>query len=579
MALLDVSGLNTKLQGLAKRVSVEALPEVANTLKEVSKDFKAFDRTEHGKILGELKGGFKGLTQEIDNAVDALNSVDKATVTRLDETAQGALKSLKTSLANEAGNISALVSSAHGSAISELMPAAKQFAAAAPGLVDDIISDGAPEAIASVLTKVKGEKLSDISGLLKQVADPEVLDKVESACNKLLKSPALGDLATEMTGALGQVETSLRTALGGLNAGNLLKEANELFTQNISAQIGSLTAVVGLKGLPNITSDIISGNIEKAVGSVIKSISIPPVLELELKGLNIDLRKTVDTKQMLSQLNGLKNVPALSTAAKTALEGFQNTIDKVDTDLRNIDTSIAANVDAGPPTSNPVVDPAQYGKSSQDYGDIASAGSITPGSSDGNFPFLNSKEEIVKYLQSATREITTVVWHWTANYTDQGYIGSEQIDEIHRARGWAGIGYHFIVKRDGSIQVGRDINKTGAHVGGFNTRSIGISFVAGYKCTSDKYRGIPPHSEVGPESITQAQHKAFKAFMSAWYTAFPGGQAWGHVDFPRNSGKVDPGFDVAKRVYEMFGKRNVGHPRKDDRILTKAEINQKRSIA
>jgi hypothetical protein len=67
--------------------------------------------------------------------------------------------------------------------------------------------------------------------------------------------------------------------------------------------------------------------------------------------------------------------------------------------------------------------------------------------------------------------------------------------------------------------------------------------------------------------------------MSAWYKVYPGGQAWGHADFPRNSGKVDPGFDVSKRCYELFGKKNVGHPVKDEKILTAAEIAEKRQFA
>ncbi|MEE4013917.1 peptidoglycan-binding domain-containing protein [Roseibium sp. FZY0029] len=48
------------------------------------------------------------------------------------------------------------------------------------------------------------------------------------------------------------------------------------------------------------------------------------------------------------------------------------------------------------------------------------------------------------------------------------------IDAWHKARGWSGVGYHFFIKKDGTVQTGRPIEKIGAHVAGHNTGSIGI---------------------------------------------------------------------------------------------------------
>jgi N-acetyl-anhydromuramyl-L-alanine amidase AmpD len=55
----------------------------------------------------------------------------------------------------------------------------------------------------------------------------------------------------------------------------------------------------------------------------------------------------------------------------------------------------------------------------------------------------------------------------------------EQIDKLHRSKGWAGVGYHFVIYRDGTIHDGRDIGKTGAHTAGYNTGSIGICYIGG----------------------------------------------------------------------------------------------------
>lgn len=46
-------------------------------------------------------------------------------------------------------------------------------------------------------------------------------------------------------------------------------------------------------------------------------------------------------------------------------------------------------------------------------------------------------------------------------------------------RGWKDIGYHFVVRLDGTIEVGRPENVPGAHVEGFNTGSIGVVYVGG----------------------------------------------------------------------------------------------------
>lgn len=56
-------------------------------------------------------------------------------------------------------------------------------------------------------------------------------------------------------------------------------------------------------------------------------------------------------------------------------------------------------------------------------------------------------------------------------------------DDIHRwhlARGWSGIGYHFFVRKDGSIYRGRPEDVVGAHASGANSDSIGI-------CAEGKY--------------------------------------------------------------------------------------------
>ncbi|MEM9147985.1 MAG: N-acetylmuramoyl-L-alanine amidase [Pseudomonadota bacterium] len=60
-------------------------------------------------------------------------------------------------------------------------------------------------------------------------------------------------------------------------------------------------------------------------------------------------------------------------------------------------------------------------------------------------------------------------------------VDAAVIDRWHRARGWAGIGYHYVIlddrhgsKADGTVEAGRAESRTGAHVRGVNARSLGI---------------------------------------------------------------------------------------------------------
>lgn len=50
----------------------------------------------------------------------------------------------------------------------------------------------------------------------------------------------------------------------------------------------------------------------------------------------------------------------------------------------------------------------------------------------------------------------------------------ETIHEYHKSKGWAGIGYHYYVRKDGSIYKGRSEEFAGAHCPGVNATSIGI---------------------------------------------------------------------------------------------------------
>lgn len=76
------------------------------------------------------------------------------------------------------------------------------------------------------------------------------------------------------------------------------------------------------------------------------------------------------------------------------------------------------------------------------------------------------------------RAIHTLVWHCTATPEGREY-SRDDIDRMHRARGFSGIGYHKLVHLDGTVSDGRPEAQVGAHVSGHNAGTIGYSYVGG----------------------------------------------------------------------------------------------------
>jgi len=60
----------------------------------------------------------------------------------------------------------------------------------------------------------------------------------------------------------------------------------------------------------------------------------------------------------------------------------------------------------------------------------------------------------------------------------KGDADISDIDRWHKERGFARVGYHWYIRRDGTVQAGRMENEKGAHCVdmGMNSKAIGICF-------------------------------------------------------------------------------------------------------
>jgi len=83
------------------------------------------------------------------------------------------------------------------------------------------------------------------------------------------------------------------------------------------------------------------------------------------------------------------------------------------------------------------------------------------------------------------RHIDTIVIHHSATGPE---ITRDDIDRMHKERGYSEIGYHFVVYPDGEIVEGRPVEKMGAHAKGANKGSVGVCLVGRF----DGDRDPPP---------------------------------------------------------------------------------------
>jgi len=109
----------------------------------------------------------------------------------------------------------------------------------------------------------------------------------------------------------------------------------------------------------------------------------------------------------------------------------------------------------------------------------------------------------------------------------------EEIDRWHKGNGWSGgIGYHFVVDRQGDVCVGRPVEKVGAHVKGHNSNSIGICLVGGHGgAATDKFE----------DHFTDMQRKALDKLLSDLTKEHKDAKIRGHNEV---AAKACPSFTV-----------------------------------
>ena len=134
------------------------------------------------------------------------------------------------------------------------------------------------------------------------------------------------------------------------------------------------------------------------------------------------------------------------------------------------------------------------------------------------------------------RTITLIVIHCSAVKPDQ-MSSAAQIDSWHRKQGWKlGIGYHYVVRRNGEIEPGRPEWLIGAHCVNHNAHSIGVCYEGGLDI-----RGQPA------DTRTAEQKAAMRWLLRQLHRSYPRALIVGHHDL--NPQKACPCIDNVAREY------------------------------
>ena len=137
------------------------------------------------------------------------------------------------------------------------------------------------------------------------------------------------------------------------------------------------------------------------------------------------------------------------------------------------------------------------------------------------------------------RDLKRIILHCSATKEGQDFSVATIRDWHVKGRGWSDIGYHWVIRLDGSIEVGRPLEKSGAHTKGHNKDSVGVCYIGG--CDADG----KPKDTMSPE-----QEKAWRMIVLSLRTLYGDHiTIHGHNEY---ANKACPSFIVEEKFADMY---------------------------
>ena len=141
---------------------------------------------------------------------------------------------------------------------------------------------------------------------------------------------------------------------------------------------------------------------------------------------------------------------------------------------------------------------------------------------------------VEKGLYMPADSVSYIIIHCTATRETQDYT-PEQLKRDHMARGFIDVGYHFYIRKDGTVTQHRQLNEVGAHCRPFNRCSIGVCYEGGLDAN-----GKPK------DTRTLKQRATLVGLILDLKQKFPKAVIRGHNEMPGAVPKACPCFKAAK---------------------------------
>lgn len=136
-------------------------------------------------------------------------------------------------------------------------------------------------------------------------------------------------------------------------------------------------------------------------------------------------------------------------------------------------------------------------------------------------------------MATSNSPINNITIHCSAS-APSTFVDVKVIDRWHRLRGFAMVGYHYVILRNGDVQVGRTEDQIGAHVEGHNKGNLGVCLVGG---VNDQGKS--------EDNFTDEQYHALALLLQDLLKKYPKAEIKGHRDWAGVK-KDCPCFDVRK---------------------------------
>lgn len=377
----------------------------------------------------------------------------------------------------------------------------------------------------------------------------DVVNEVSTGINEIEKEINFG--LNEITSAFGDLSRDFENFLADTRittGGGVLQNIYEDLTRSVSEALNRLTfpttgLVLSDEELSDLTTKVNGGSEEEITAVVTKITQRNSSNSAEMQTVIDEVLASGDPASIEQFIDDITSRSIAAGIDDGEIQFISDRIKETETAVLQLSTTISGSI---------VKLQSEYYQEDYDLtGNIQKfAGSATAFDA---FTYIDSKEELGAEIKNIIRDVSEVIVHATETYTNAN-IGCEEIHVGHNDKGFDGIQYHYVIRRDGRLQRGRPADKASqaSSVNSHNTRCIDIALVGGLNCPSGTEN---PTEYRSAQSFTRAQMNTLEAFLEAFYRRYPGGQVMGHNDLSNED--EDPYFDVIEYANTLFRKRNV----------------------